>query len=137
VLTVVIVLVAVSVLSARAIAKPMQFITQRAEAIARGEAGGDFVPRGFTPKEVHSLSHALDVMTRRLRAQAEYVSSCAATGSHELKTPIAAIRGAAELLLDWDRMEPEQRARFLGNIDQDAERMQRLVTRLLELARIE
>src|SRR5690606_9227635 len=83
VLTVVIVLVAVSVLSARAIAKPMQFITQRAEAIARGEAGGDFVPRGFTPKEVHSLSHGRDGMTRRHRAEVEYVSSFATSVRYE------------------------------------------------------
>jgi len=137
VLATVVVLVAISLLFARAIARPMHSITQKAEAIARGEPGADFVPRGFTPKEVRTLSLALDVMTRKLRAQAEYVSEFATTVSHELKTPIAAIRGAAELLLDWDRMDGAQRERFLRNIDQDAERMQRLVTRLLELAKIE
>ena len=131
------VLAVVSLVFARAIVRPMHSITLKAEAIARGEPGGDFVPRGFTPKEVRTLSQALDVMTRKLRAQAEYVSEFATTVSHELKTPIAAIRGAAELLLDWDRMDAAQRTRFLSNIDQDAERMQRLVTRLLELARIE
>ena len=133
----IVVLVTVSLVFARAIARPMHSITAKAEAIARGEPGGDFVPRGFTPKEVRTLSHALDTMTRKLRAQAEYVSDFATTVSHELKTPIAAIRGAAELLLDWDRMDVAQRSRFLHNIDADAERMQRLVTRLLELARIE
>jgi signal transduction histidine kinase len=132
-----VVLVVVSLAFARAIARPMHSITAKAEAIARGEAGGDFVPRGFTPKEVRTLSQALDVMTRKLRSQAEYVSEFATTVSHELKTPIAAIRGATELLLDWDKMGADQRVRFLNNIDQDAERMQRLVTRLLELARIE
>lgn len=132
-----VVLVSVSLASARAIARPMLSITAKAEAIARGEPAGDFVPRGFTPMEVRTLSHALDVMTRKLRSQAEYVSDFATTVSHELKTPIAAIRGATELLLDWDRMDADQRNRFLRNIDQDAERMQRLVTRLLELAKIE
>jgi signal transduction histidine kinase len=132
-----VVLVVVSLAFARAIARPMHSITVKAEAIARGEPGADFVPRGFTPKEVRTLSEALDVMTKKLRAQAEYVSEFATTVSHELKTPIAAIRGATELLIDWDRMDAAQRTRFLNNIDQDAERMQRLVTRLLELARIE
>jgi signal transduction histidine kinase len=131
------VLIVISLVSARAIARPMHSITLKAEAIARGDPASDFVPRGFTPKEVQTLSLALDVMTRKLRSQAEYVADFATTVSHELKTPIAAIRGAAELLLDWDRMEATQRARFLSNIDQDAERMQRLVTRLLELAKIE
>jgi signal transduction histidine kinase len=131
------VLIVISLVFARAIARPMHSITLKAEAIARGEPATDFVPRGFTPKEVRTLSVALDVMTRKLRAQAEYVSDFATTVSHELKTPIAAIRGAAELLIDWDRMDAAQRKRFLENIDQDAERMQRLVTRLLELAKIE
>jgi signal transduction histidine kinase len=131
------VLVLISLVFARAIARPMHSITQKAEAIARGDPATDFVPRGFTPKEVRTLSVALDEMTRKLRSQAEYVSEFATTVSHELKTPIAAIRGAAELLLDWDRMDSVQRERFLRNIDQDAERMQRLVTRLLELAKIE
>jgi two-component system sensor histidine kinase ChvG len=115
----------------------MHSITVKAQAIARGDPATDFVPRGFTPKEVRTLSLALDVMTRKLRSQAEYVSDFATTVSHELKTPIAAIRGAAELLIDWDHMDSAQRERFLRNIDQDAERMQRLVTRLLELAKIE
>ena len=83
------------------------------------------------------IGSAFSAEPAKLRAQAEYVSEFATTVSHELKTPIAAIRGAAELLLDWDRMDAAQRTRFLSNIDQDAERMQRLVTRLLELARIE
>jgi signal transduction histidine kinase len=130
-------LILISLVSARAIARPMHSITLKAEAIARGEPATDFVPRGFTPKEVRTLSVALDVMTRKLRSQAAYVSDFATTVSHELKTPLAAIRGAAELLIDWDRMDAAQRKRFLENIDQDAERMQRLVTRLLELAKIE
>jgi signal transduction histidine kinase len=137
VLATLVVLVLISLVFARAIARPMHSITLKAQAIARGDPATDFVPRGFTPKEVRTLSLALDVMTRKLRSQAEYVSDFATTVSHELKTPIAAIRGAAELLIDWDRMDSAQRERFLRNIDQDAERMQRLVTRLLELAKIE
>lgn len=128
--------IAISALCARAIAGPMQSITRKANAIARGETA-EFVARGFTPKEIRALSQALDVMTKKLRAQADYVAEFATTVSHELKTPIAAIRGATELLQDWEGMEPEQRARFLDNMLQDSERMERLVTRLLALAKIE
>ena len=129
--------ISISVLCARAIVGPMQSITRKAKAIAQGEAAGDFVLRGFTPAEIRALSEAIDVMTKKLRAQADYVADFATTVSHELKTPIAAIRGATELLQDWDGMAPEQRARFLDNMLQDAERMERLVTRLLALAKIE
>jgi signal transduction histidine kinase len=127
----------VSILFARAIAGPMLAITRKAKAVAAGDPNSDFVVRGFTPAEVRSLSEALDTMTKKLRAQAEYVADFATTVSHELKTPIAAIRGATELLGDWESMESAQRQRFLGNILLDTERMERLVTRLLTLAKIE
>ena len=105
--------------------------------MAAGDAAGDFVVRGFTPAEIRSLSEALDVMTKKLRAQAAYVAEFATTVSHELKTPIAAIRGASELLSDFEGMDRAQRERFLSNILLDTERMDRLVTRLLALAKIE
>jgi two-component system sensor histidine kinase ChvG len=105
--------------------------------VAAGDPRSDFVVRGFTPAEIRSLSEALDVMTKKLRAQAEYVADFATTVSHELKTPIAAIRGASELLSDFESMDSAQRQRFLHNILLDTERMDRLVTRLLTLAKIE
>jgi two-component system sensor histidine kinase ChvG len=77
-------------------------------------------------------------MTEQLSDRAEYIAEFAANVSHELKSPITAIRGAAELLREeMDAMPAEQRDRFLDNIGSDAERMERLVTRLLELARIQ
>jgi signal transduction histidine kinase len=127
----------VSALFARAIAGPMHAITSKAKAIAAGAPPGDFLVRGFTPAEIRSLSEALDTMTKKLRAQAEYVAQFATTVSHELKTPIAAIRGASELLADFEGMDRAQRQRFLSNILLDTERMDRLVTRLLALAKIE
>jgi two-component system sensor histidine kinase ChvG len=76
-------------------------------------------------------------MTERLTTRARYVTEFASNASHELKSPITAIRGAAELLGQHDDMPAPQRARFIQNIAQDAERMERLVTRMLELARVE
>jgi signal transduction histidine kinase len=128
---------AISALFARAIAGPMLAITSKAKAVAAGDPAGDFVLRGFTPAEIRTLSEALDVMTKKLRAQAAYVAEFATTVSHELKTPIAAIRGASELLSDFESMDRAQRERFLNNILLDTERMDRLVTRLLALAKIE
>jgi signal transduction histidine kinase len=128
---------AISLLFARAIAGPTLAITRKAKAVAAGDPSSDFVVRGFTPAEIRSLSEALDVMTKKLRAQAEYVADFATTVSHELKTPIAAIRGASELLSEFEGMDRPQRQRFLSNILLDTERMDRLVTRLLTLAKIE
>jgi signal transduction histidine kinase len=122
----------------RAISRPVRAITAVAEAVAHGDPPQPFAPAGLIPAEVHALSAALDRMTAQLTARAQYAADFAATASHELKTPITGIRGAVELLRDaWQDMPPAQRERFLANVDLDAARMQRVVTRLLELARIQ
>jgi two-component system sensor histidine kinase ChvG len=61
----------------------------------------------------------------------------AANLSHELKTPLAAIRGAAELLEEGAMDDPGARAKFLGNIRSEVARLARLVDDLLKLSRIE
>src|SRR5919199_1717906 len=58
-----------------------------------------------------------------------------ANAAHELKTPIATILGASELLLTEREDDPEVRGRFLNHILSEARRMQRLSDTLLRLAR--
>ncbi|MBI3974718.1 MAG: PAS domain-containing protein [Chloroflexi bacterium] len=55
--------------------------------------------------------------------------------SHELRTPLTAIKGAAEVLLDGDL--PPTQARFLQKIYQNADRLSRLVTDLLDISKLE
>ncbi|HVU17909.1 MAG TPA: two-component system sensor histidine kinase CreC [Candidatus Didemnitutus sp.] len=55
--------------------------------------------------------------------------------AHEVKAPLAAIRGAAELL--GEDMDLEQRRRFLNNIRGEIDRIQAIVERLLELSSLE
>ena len=75
-------------------------------------------------------------MARNLEHRSEYIRNFAAHVSHEFKTPLAAIQGAIELLDEHaEGMSAEKRARFLRNIGQDTERLERLVDRLLEMAR--
>jgi PAS domain S-box-containing protein len=69
--------------------------------------------------------------TRRLEANQQRFLANAA---HELKTPITAILGAAELLLTEKDDDPQVRERFLTHIRSEAERMQRLSETLLQLA---
>ncbi len=66
------------------------------------------------------------------RVRTEFV----ANASHELKTPLTAIRGFGETLVDPD-MAPEDRIRFAGRIVDHAERMAAIVDDLLALARLE
>ena len=59
-----------------------------------------------------------------------------ANASHELKTPLTAIRGFAETLLD-PQLPPELRVQFTQTVKANADRLQRIVDDLLDLSRIE
>lgn len=59
-----------------------------------------------------------------------------ANASHELKTPLTAIRGFAETLLDPE-LPPPLRAQFTQTVKDNADRLQRIVDDLLDLSRIE
>jgi len=71
---------------------------------------------------------------RALQLQSDFV----ANASHELRTPLASIRAAVETLLDLDLAgEAEEAARFLNIIDRHSQRLQAMVTDLLELSRLD
>ena len=57
--------------------------------------------------------------------------------SHELKTPITAIRGLVETLMDDKQMAPETRDRFVAKIADQSLRLSTLVTDLLAISRLE
>jgi two-component system sensor histidine kinase CreC len=84
--------------------------------------------------ELKQLATAVEQMRTQLEGKA-YVERYVHTLTHELKSPLAAIRGAAELL--QDEMPAIQRLRFVGNIDSESARMQQLIERLLNLAQVE
>jgi len=67
------------------------------------------------------------------KRNAEFVSSV----SHEMKTPLAGIKAYVELLVDGDVEDRETQEEFLNVIDSQADRLQRLVDNMLNLARIE
>jgi PAS domain S-box-containing protein len=70
---------------------------------------------------------------RRNRAEQEFVTNAA----HELRTPIAAIASTVEVLQHGAKETPEDRDLFLGHIERETERLSRLASALLLLARIE
>jgi two-component system sensor histidine kinase CreC len=65
-----------------------------------------------------------------------YVADYVQTLTHELKSPLSAIRGAAELLHERE-MPAEDRERFVANIERETMRIQELVDRMMELAALE
>ncbi|MCG6860437.1 MAG: two-component system sensor histidine kinase CreC [Chromatiaceae bacterium] len=86
-------------------------------------------------RELAELAEALGAMRERLEGK-QYVERYLHALTHELKSPLAAIGGAAELLGEADMPETERR-RFLCNIREQADRLGRVADRLLDLARLE
>ena len=128
--------VIMSVLTSFAVVRPLQTLVSLARRVTAGEQGVVVALARPVTQEAAELSQAVATMAQHLEQRADYIRAFAAHVSHEFKTPLAAIRGAVELLRDHiGTMTLAERERFLGNLDQDAERLERLVRRLLELAR--
>ncbi|WP_097306676.1 two-component system sensor histidine kinase CreC [Pseudomonas chlororaphis] len=106
-------------------------LTGYAQAVSEGRRAE--LPH-YRGGELEQLATAVEHMRTQLEGKA-YVERYVHTLTHELKSPLAAIRGAAELL--QSDMPGEQRARFVSNIDSESARMQHLIERLLNLAQVE
>ncbi|GAB5389825.1 MAG: ATP-binding protein [Alphaproteobacteria bacterium] len=120
------------------ISRPLKVVAQQAERATKGARRGIEPVQAPMTREVAALSDSLVTMSRTLAAREKTIRDFARQVSHELKTPIANITGATELLADdMDEMSEADRARFLTNIQTNAAKMQQLVTDLLALARAE
>lgn len=112
--------------------RPISRLTDYARAVEQGRRPP--LPRLGAGREVNTLAHALESMRESLEGR-RYVENFVQTLTHELKSPLAAIQGAAELL--DESMPPADRARFLSNIRTETLRAERLLNRLLELSALE
>jgi signal transduction histidine kinase len=89
-------------------------------------------------EEMELLSKSFSQMALSLHERSEYIREFATYVSHEFKTPLTAIQGAGELLLEhYEGMSPDKRRKFIENMLQDSDRLKLLVARLLELAKAE
>jgi len=128
--------VALAWFTGQTVIRPTRQLAAMARRVARGET------RAVQPldrplmREARQISESIVTVARTLEARADYVRELALGISHEFKTPLTGIRGGAELLRDHlEEMSEEERRRFLSNILADTARLERLVSRILELAR--
>lgn len=77
--------------------------------------------------------HDVTELRRLERMRQDFV----ANASHELKTPLAAIKAYTETLLDWALHDEKVNQRFLHQIDEQSDRLDQLIQDMLSLARIE
>ncbi|MBI4558194.1 MAG: two-component system sensor histidine kinase CreC [Candidatus Hydrogenedentes bacterium] len=110
---------------------PIQKLTRHAQAIRDGK-------RAPAPKlgksEIGTLGAAFEEMRNALEGK-QYVEDYVQTLTHQMKSPLSAIRGAAELLNE--NLPPDQRRQFLENLRSETGRIQDLIDRMLQLSALE
>ena len=122
---------AIGVLFSLWITGSLRQLLRYAERVSQGEKAE---PPALGSSELARLSRALAGMREKLEGK-QYVERYVQTLTHEMKTPLTAIRGAAELL--GEDLPTEQRELFAANVLEQTERMHQLVERMLELASVE
>ncbi|QGM48071.1 HAMP domain-containing protein [Methylocystis heyeri] len=126
----------------RTITQPINELRRRTAAIARGDRTALRSPAHYGTAEFAQLSQSFLDMAAALQNRSDFIATFAAHVSHELKSPLTAIQGAAELLRDdleaqERKMSDADRRRFLDHIVADTGRLTAIVRRLRELARAE
>lgn len=122
-------------LLSRGIARPIEMLGRATRRVAGGHYEVPEAP-ATAAIEIRALYADFAVMAAAIDRRSQYLRDFTAAISHEFKTPLAAIRGTVELIQDHHAtMAEPERERFLANIAADADRLGRLVARLIELAR--
>jgi two-component system sensor histidine kinase CreC len=113
------------------VSRPMQALVEYAHEVSRGAS----VPLpAMGDNEIGRVGRAIETMREAL-IDKEYVESYVQALTHEVKSPLTAIRASAELLAG--DIPPERRAGFVTTIEREVDRLNKLADRLLELASLE
>ena len=129
------VVVGIALVAARTLVLPIRRLRRAAGRLARQETDRFDGGRPYRVIELAELAASVQAMAESLQERARYVRDFARHVNHEFKTPIAAMRGAVELLREHiDTMSRDETRGFLANLDVDIERLERLTLRLLEMA---
>jgi len=122
--------------AARKALQPLEQMTRSAADISADSLAERRLPIPHTHDELQDLALAFNATLARLSGAFVRQRRFTADASHELRTPVAAILGQAELALSRPRT-PDAYQETLRRIQDEAQRMQRLIGRLLALARAE
>lgn len=128
--------------------RPLRAIERTADAIAAGDLSRRVPepepdtdsPRtelGRVARTLNSMLTEIEAAFAARAASEERMRRFVADASHELRTPLTTIRGFAELYRQGAAGSPEEAARLIGRIEEEAARMGLLVEDLLLLARLD
>ncbi|MEX3016178.1 sensor histidine kinase [Gymnodinialimonas hymeniacidonis] len=118
----------------RFVSRPIRSLAARTETFGASEARWEPLDH-YGTREIEVLAQSFGTMANRLQDQQTTLKTYTAHVSHEMKSPLTAIKGAVELLQDSD-MPPERQVKFLENIARDTERMEQLLARMREYSAV-
>ena len=127
--------VLLALLIAGSVSSPLRRLAKAAAAIAEGDYNQTVPMQG--PTEVQELATNFNSMAEQVRASQQSQRDFLANVSHDLKTPLTSIQGFAQAITDGAADDAESVRRSAGVIQDEAQRMSRMVSELLDLARIE
>ena len=141
-LAVVFATIIIGLVFSRTITRPMRELVDRAARISRGDRDAFQPLAHYGTREFAQLSHSFLDMAEQLARRSDYIATFSAHLTHELKSPLTSIKGAAELLLDSlqsksDNLTRMEQKNFISNILGDTGRLEAMTQRLRELARAE
>lgn len=127
-------LLAVSLATGVAVTLWLVASVRRLRRYAQQAQAGQAIAPPDMPGELGDLAHAMDDMRRRLEGREQLEHDVRAL-THELKSPLAALRASGELL--QDELPPADRQRFAAQVLDQTARLQTLVERVLALSQLE
>jgi signal transduction histidine kinase len=125
--------VVIGVLAAALLTRRLRRLERSARQIAAGRLDEPILDRG--KDEIGDLAGALDRMRDEIAATDASRRAFVANASHELRTPVFALSGFLELLVDEE--DETVRAQFLATMQDQVDRLTKLATDLLDLSRLD
>jgi len=122
-------------LLARGVVDPLRRMSRAAGQMAAGDFDTRVPERGAD--EVSQLGTALNRMSAELQRLEQMRRQFVADASHQLRSPLTAMQGHAEALLDEVAADEATRTRYLASIVRDGRRLSRLIEQLLDLSHLE
>lgn len=125
----------IAIIFARSIYNPLNKVKEAAHKIAQGDYEQRVPEEG--PREVREMAAGFNHMTEEVKHSQLQLRHFVADVSHELKSPLTAIQGFSQALIDGTAEDEQTRAKAAGVINTESKRMRRQVDELLDLSRMQ
>ncbi|NLZ92992.1 MAG: cell wall metabolism sensor histidine kinase WalK [Firmicutes bacterium] len=119
---------------ARRMTDPLQALTAAAEKMARGDFSQQVTVS--TRDEIGRLTVQFNEMAQQLQQSTKQLKEFVANASHEMRSPLTSLNILVKSLRDYP-LDKEEQQEFLADIDEELERLIRLVEDLLDLTRLD